>query len=559
MDIQIPIMIQDLQTAVQKGIPPVQNIILKGEDFFLDGPVSRSVAVLDFEPESGLLRPGVTFRPTPGARYGGSYTIPTPGNFTSPEFMQVSAFGTVLATVKMFEEKDNLGRKLVWAFDGPQLLVVPRAGEWANAFYERESRSLQLFYFPSRVESNKTVYTSLSHDIIAHETGHAILDSIARDLYNCLTPQSLALHEAVADLTALVMAFQMDSLVDAVLAETGGSIDDATAFSSIAEEFGAANEYRAGYLRSLLNRKTLDANDTSLDENGKPNFVGRSDPHALSEVLSGALYRVLLRLYEERRRFVQPPRKALFEVVEQIKRMVFRALDYLPPGEVSFADYGRAIIAADRAAHPAANRVRRWIEEEFVRRRIVQHPEELRTRTSFTYPPLEKVNLATLASSDWAAYEFANRHRRFLRIPAGENIYVRPRQDVTKRYYHRDGQVADVRELIFKVSWDNIESLPLGPGVPDHRQVTVGTTLAIDWETRKVRALLTSDFTNQKEERDRMLKQLLDSGLLVVVGREAEEEHTGSRPRPRAEVIENLLRVRGTARLLHIVPEVEYD
>lgn len=74
---------------------------------------------------------------------------------------------------------------------GPQLLVVPRAGEWANAFYERESRSLQFFYFSPSGESRR-IYTSHSQDIVAHETAHAILDGIAlgrnqlylRDLLN---------------------------------------------------------------------------------------------------------------------------------------------------------------------------------------------------------------------------------------------------------------------------------------------------------------------------------------------------------------------------------------
>ena len=51
--------------------------------------------------------------------------------------------------------------------------------------------------------------------------------------------------------------------------------------------------------------------------------------------------------------------------------MIFRALDYLPPGEASFADYGRAILASDQASYPDDDQERRWITEEFVRRHIV--------------------------------------------------------------------------------------------------------------------------------------------------------------------------------------------
>ena len=179
------------------------------------------------------------------------------GNVHAPDFNQISVFGTVLKTISMFEEEDTLGRPLTWAFDAPQLLVVPRAGEWANAFYERESHSLQFFYFHPETNPSQTVHTSLSHDIVAHETGHAILDGILPDLYHAISPQSLALHEAVADLTALVMAFRCRTLCQMVLDQTGGSIEHSEAFSGIAEEFGTARDPRGRpiFLRNLLNRR----------------------------------------------------------------------------------------------------------------------------------------------------------------------------------------------------------------------------------------------------------------------------------------------------------------
>ena len=128
----------------------------------------------------------------------------------------------MLKTLYLFEEPDTLGRAVRWAFDGSQLLVVPRAGEWGNAFYERESRSLQLFYV--KPDARHTIYACHSMDILAHETAHAVLDGIAPDLYDSLLPESLALHEAVADLTTLLMAFGSRKLAEHVLAQTGGTI-----------------------------------------------------------------------------------------------------------------------------------------------------------------------------------------------------------------------------------------------------------------------------------------------------------------------------------------------
>ena len=573
MEARVPLMIQDPMTADFKGMEPTEGFTIDREDFFLDGPVTRRVAVLDFDSKTGALRAGVRFRPPPPARVQGRYEVADENDIYARDFNQVSVFATVLKTMYMFEEPDTLGRPLVWAFGAPQLLVVPRAGRWANAYYERESHSLQFFYFPSARQPERTIYTSLSHDIIAHETGHAILDGIAPSLYDAITPQSLALHEGIADLIALVMAFRSPTLRKTVLDQTGGSIENSTAFSWVAEEFGRARDPhgRAGYLRSLLNRKTLDPNDTSRDRRGEPNLVSRNEPHTLSQVLSGALYTVMVKVHDDlKRRYVQEEGgseisvsgKALWVGAERFKRMIFRALDYLPPGEVSFADYGRSIIAADQASHPDAGQERDWIREEFVRRHMVPNREALQVETNFEHPALKEVDLHTLVASDWAAYEFANRNRQLLRIPSGIPFQVQPRLDVTKVYYHRDGK-QKVRECLFKVSWEQPEPNPLGLRFPRHRQITVGTTLAIDWHTRVVRALLTSDHSKRRQEqeeqqaaRDCMLRQMADTGLLRLGRQSIGPAGKELRTIGRGESANGLMRVRGAARMLHIAGEV---
>jgi hypothetical protein len=172
--------------------------------------------------------------------------------------------------------------------------------------------------------------------------------------------------------------------------------------------------------------------------------------------------------------------KALAIAVEHFKRMIFRALDYLPPAEVSFADYGRAIIAADQASHPDDKDERNFIRQEFTERGIVNDPKALDVETDFEHPAVKNLALETLVRDDAIAHDFADRNRGLLHIPPGARFTVEPRLDVTKLYYHRDGQQQRVRECLFKVWWKP-------------RQITVGSTLAIDWATRRVRALLTSD------------------------------------------------------------------
>jgi hypothetical protein len=559
MEVMVPMMIQDPLLAGAKGTQRMtEGFVIAGEDFFLDGPVTRRVAVLDLDHVTGELHAGARFRPPGKGRKRGQYVVKDKDDVYGRDFNQVSVFATVLRTMSMFEQEDTLGRPLSWAFGRPQLLVVPRAGNWANAFYERQTGSLQLFFFEG---PGQTIYTSLSRDIVAHETGHAILDGIAPDLYDALAPQSLALHEGVADMTALFLSFQSRELVETVLGQTGGSIRDSTAFNSIAEEFGRAlsPHGRTSYLRSLLNDKTLDPADTSVDEYGRPNRVERAEPHDLSQVVSGALYAVMVKLHEQlTERFAQRgPRipasgKALGIGSKRYRRMILRALDYLPPGEVSFADYGRAIIAADQASHPDDSQERDWLREEFARRHIVPNEAALEVETDFTHPAVKKLNLGTLVESDWAAYEFAGRNRKLLGIPPRIPFRVLPRLDCTKTFYERGG-ARTVRECLFKVSWDHSEPNPLGPSYPSLRAIAVGTTLAIDWETGRIRALLTSDQSEEQvEDRNRMLRRLVELGQLAL-----DEDAIGPDGQPirtavRAEKMGSVMRVFGTARMLHV-------
>lgn len=548
MKVRLPRIVQDPLVGERKKLAVERFEVEDGEAILLDGPVSERVAVVDYDHGRGALAPGARLEPPPPGRVLGRYAVDEQDPW-SREFNQVSVFATVLRTMQMFEEPDALGRPLTWAFGAPQLLVIPRAGERARAFYRRETHSLQFFYFPSQRPSHqgRTVFSSLSQDIVAHETGHAILDGIAPDLYHATTPQSLGLHEAIADLTALLMAFRSRVLSRAVLEETGGSIRDSQLFSSLAEEYAQGRDRlgRVGFLRSLDSEKTLDPNAAP------ENRVSRHSPHQLAEVLTGALYPLMLELFEDRqkqeatasgRSTYEVSGRALWIAAERFKRMLLRALDYLPPGEVSFADYGRAILASDQASHPEDGAARTRLRHELARRHVVRADHELEVETDFEHESLHGVDLARLAASDWAAYEFANRHRGLLGIPADRPFRVRPRLDVAKTYFHDEGR-RDVRELIFKVSWDEQEDN--GPArLPARRQVHVGTTLALDWETRRIRALLSSDRSaEQREDRDGMLAKMMDSGELRL-------DENGPEG-VAAESSGELMRLRRSASLLH--------
>ena len=590
MKVKVPVLIKDPEVAQYKDLPLVEDFVVEQEELFLDGPVSRRLAILDFDADAGGLRPGARFvQPAAGASGFGRYEVASRSALAADDFIQTSTFGGVLKTLYLFEQPDTLGRAVRWAFDGSQLLVVPRAGEWGNAFYERESRSLQLFYV--KPDRQRTIYACHSMDILAHETAHAVLDGIAPDLYDSLLPESLALHEAIADLTTLLMAFSSRKLAQQVLAQTGGSIISPNAFTEIAEQFGAAIHPGQEGLRNLFNNRTM-------------RNVDSSEPHALSEVLSGALYRVMVKIYDAlrnesathgmrkspvivpaevqqwqqaapeseaifqaRRKQAGPDRattrsaaamRALWIAAQRFKRTVLRALDYLPPGDVTFADYGRAIVASDQASHPDSGQQREWLKAEFVKRGIVGSKRELEVKTNYRDPAVARLDLAELVKSDWLAYEFANRARSLLAIPKSIPFQVEPRLDVIKTYYHRARNVLEVRECLFKVSWTETEPNAAGSAGMPMRQFRRGTTLAIDWATRNIRAVVTTGNRtaaardNERRARDRMLTRLMATDELRI-GEEAYGPDGkllyGAVP---AEIVGDTVAVRGVGRTLHV-------
>ena len=62
-----------------------------------------------------------------------------------------------------------------------------------------------------------TIFTCLSHDIIAHETTHALVDGLRASFLIPTGPDVLAFHEAIADLVAIFLHFQYPTVVRSAL------------------------------------------------------------------------------------------------------------------------------------------------------------------------------------------------------------------------------------------------------------------------------------------------------------------------------------------------------
>ena len=258
------------------------------------------------------------------------------------QFHQVNAFAVAGHTLRSFEEA--LGREITWRHGGP-LVIRPHAFEGANAYYDGWSPSLNFGYFTSPFRA-ETVWTCLSHDIVAHELGHAILDSF-RPLW--LYSQELdvpALHESIGDLLALFSALEHPPVVERVFGESGGDMRRPTLVSGLAEEFGiGVHGSGTAYLRSALDGPSYADAD--------------KEPHARSTAWTAAMYDVLVGLVEAIRTADQDGRQpgedfaqAVVTATRRLRRMLLRALSYAPPTGITMPTLARVVVEADQRLFP---------------------------------------------------------------------------------------------------------------------------------------------------------------------------------------------------------------
>lgn len=334
---------------------------------------------------------------------------------SEPAFRAQNAYAIAARTLAAFEFA--LGRRIEWAFGSHQLYIVPRAFADANAHYAREDRGLFFGYVPRA--DGAAVQTCLSHDIVAHETTHAILDGLRPRFMEPTLPDQLAFHEALADIVAILSVFSLPEVVLFALGredEEGRIGVDALEHAEIARSvlFGVAEELGevgSGVRGSALRRSgELPEGDAWRTD---PAF---DEPHRRGEVLVAAVTDALVAMWTERIAELQHAgrvsrQRAAEEgakAAEHLLTMAIRSLDYAPAVEIEFEDVLDAILVADEIVAPDDRRGYRDAVRGAFRRYGIHQPPGRMVFLSGRGTPLryEQVNAAALRSSRDEAYRF---------------------------------------------------------------------------------------------------------------------------------------------------------
>lgn len=347
-------------------------------------PVGEYLEVVDVDPQSGRYYPPVDLNHP--------YLLAQDGlkpSEKNPQFHQQMTFAVAMATIRVFEKA--LGRVALWSpllQRGPQgkilneqpdsqyvprLRIYPHAMRQRNAFYDPDRKALLFGYFPAdgllggRVKAGGTVFTCASFDIIAHETTHALLDGLHRYLIHPSNPDVLAFHEGFADIVALLQRFSHREFLRNEIARTGGDLKRENLLGQLAGQFAEASGDRGNGLRQYLGK----FNKRGVWKPTKPDpakIAEVTEPHERGAIFVAAVFQALANIYERRSEDLlriayadgsQPlDLKRNPELVERLAdeaatsakhllRMCVRALDYLPPVDLTLGEYLRAMITAD--------------------------------------------------------------------------------------------------------------------------------------------------------------------------------------------------------------------
>ncbi len=321
---------------------------------------------------------------------GSGYT-PSPSD---PRFHQQMVYAVCSGVYSTF--RTALGRHPSWGFGDAEvarpLLLRPHHGLMRNACYVNDHGQGEIQFGYYRADAHTTdarslpggfVFTCLSHDVVAHEVSHALLDGLRAHFSVPSGPDVPAFHEGFADLVAIFQHFSYREVVLEALRRCRGRLEEASLLTQLAQQFGHTTG-EGGPLRSAV----------EPDAQHPRQYDPTLETHQLGSILVSAVFEAFIVLFRRRTAIylrlatdgsgslrpgeMSPDLQTVLaeqasKLASQVLTICIRAIDYCPPVGMNFGDYLRALITADADVVPDD----RWdyrgaLIEAFRRRNI--HP-----------------------------------------------------------------------------------------------------------------------------------------------------------------------------------------
>lgn len=286
---------------------------------------------------------------------------------SDPRFHQQMVYAVAMKVIENFERA--LGRPFRFR-GGKQLTVLPHAFVGENACFDPATLSLLFGYFTADTEDpgpnlpGQTVFTCLSHDIVAHETTHAVVDRLRRRFNEPTNRDVLAFHEGIADIVAIFQHFSFPEVLRHEIRATRNELSRPGRLLELARQFG----YGTGSGQALRTAAGLHGQEPD------PRLYREVvEAHERGSILVAAVFDAFFRIYSNRvadlvraasggsgilpdgelqADLLSLTTREAATAAQDVLTMCLRAFEYLPPVDVTFGDYLRAIVTADFELNP---------------------------------------------------------------------------------------------------------------------------------------------------------------------------------------------------------------
>lgn len=201
-----------------------------------------------------------------------------------------------LAAVEMFEGLHGPVKQWARSPNRKRLAFSMDAGQDVNAYYD--GNGVMFFHQPI---GKSVIYTGASTDIVSHEVGHALLDTIRPELWDANYLEAAAFHEAFGDCIAILTALADPSMRKDVARKT------VLGKKNFIETFGEELAWTAGKVfgaqeNSAKPRQALNKHEwalpSTLPDNGPGNTL-INEPHSFGQVFSGCFYDLIRLIFAQ--------------------------------------------------------------------------------------------------------------------------------------------------------------------------------------------------------------------------------------------------------------------
>ena len=255
------------------------------------------------------------------------------------------------------------GRLTRWQGNRRRLRLLQDRGVDLNAYYDRSSFS----FFHSAI-GGKTLFSGASTDVVAHEVGHGLLDSIRPDLWDVPFLEAGAFHEAFGDCLAVLTALNDRDTRNKLLA-VSSTLRKKNFVESTAEDLSdgirrLAPGHNAAEPRHALNTFQFQIPETLPNVGGPGELI--NEVHSFGMVFTGCFYDLIAATFAAQ---ATKTEASLLAAAKTAGSLLVAGASTAVITPRFFQSVGRAMILADEQRNGARNRDR--IRDAFKRHNIM--------------------------------------------------------------------------------------------------------------------------------------------------------------------------------------------